>query len=67
MKEINVTLTEEEVHNLWCVLGEFRRITRDQYHRFVGTGYAYSDSVHSKEIYDIACSLYKKLVEDEHS
>ena len=65
MKEINVTLTEDEAYNLWAVLGEFRRITRDQYHRFIGTGYAYSDSLHNKEIYDIACSLYKNLVETD--
>jgi hypothetical protein len=65
MKQINVTLTKKEVHHLWSVLGEFRRISRDQYHRFVGTGYAYSESLHNKEMYDIACSLYKKLVETD--
>jgi hypothetical protein len=53
MKEINVTLTEDEVYNLWAVLGEFRRITRDQCKNS------------SSEIYDIACSLYKKLVETD--
>ena len=63
--KINAELSEDEFYNLYCVIGEFKRITRDQYYRFIGTGYAYSDSLHNKEIYDIACSLYKKLVETD--
>ena len=56
MKVINVALTDEEAFNLWCTLGEFRRITRDQ--STSGTSY-------SLELYNIACSLYKKLVETD--
>ena len=58
MKVINVTLTNEETHSLWCALGEFRRVTRDQA-KFT------SGSSHSLELYDTACSLYKKLVETD--
>ncbi len=58
MKVINVTLTDEETYNLWCVLGEFRRVTRDQ-------AKLTSGSSHSLELYGIACSLYGKLVETD--
>jgi hypothetical protein len=58
MKQINVVLTEEKSFNLWCVLGEFRRVTRDQAKLTAGSN-------HSLEMYDIACSLHKKLVESE--
>lgn len=55
MKEINAILTEEEAFSLWCTLGEFRRVTRDQT--------KFNNSSGSREMYDIACSLYNKLVE----
>ena len=58
MKEINVTLNEKEVSSLWCVLGEYRRVTRDQAKFTAG-------SSHSLEMYDIACSLYEKLVDTD--
>jgi len=65
MKQINVVLTEEESFNLWCVLGEFRRVTRDQAKLTAGSNHSLSGSNHSLEMYDIACSLHKKLVESE--
>jgi hypothetical protein len=63
-RRINVELSELEYENLRFTLGDFRRITRDSYHKFVKTGYEYSVDVTNKEKYDVACSLYKKLVED---
>jgi len=62
--KINAELNEKEMYNLWHVLGEFKRITRDQYYRYVGTEKKYSDSPHNKEMVDIAESLIKKLVDD---
>jgi len=61
--KINVELDEKEMYNLWHALGEFKRITRDQYYRYVGCEKQYSDSLHNKEMVDIADSLLKKLVE----
>lgn len=55
MKQINAILTEKESFSLWCALGEFRRVTRDQT--------KFNDSSGSLEMYDTACSLYRKLVE----
>jgi len=61
--KINAELDEREMYNLRHVLGEFRRITRDHYYRYVGTEKQYSTSSHNKEQLDIAESLIKKLVE----
>lgn len=61
--KINTELDEREMYNLWHVLGEFKRITRDQYHRYVGREKQYSDSLGNKEMVDVADSLNKKLVE----
>jgi len=63
--KLDAELTDKEFKNLHHVLGEFRRITRDHYYRFVKTNYCYSESEHNKEIYFIAESLLKKLVEDK--
>ncbi|NBO99134.1 MAG: hypothetical protein EBU90_03270 [Proteobacteria bacterium] len=60
---ISTELDEKEMYNLWHVLGEFRRITRDQYYRYVGTEKQYSTGLHNKEMLDTAESLAKKLVE----
>jgi hypothetical protein len=59
MKEINAILTKEEVFNLKCALGEFRRVTRDQ-------AKPRSDRGHADEMYEAACSLYEKLVETDN-
>jgi len=62
--KIIAELTNEEFVNLHYVLGDFRRITRDSYYRFVKTDYTYSADGTNKERYQIAESLLKKLVED---
>jgi len=64
--KLDAKLTDKEFKNLHHVLGEFRRIARDHFYRFVKTNYCYSESEHNKEIYLIAESLFKKLVEDTH-
>ena len=66
--KINAELSEDEFYNLYCVIGEFKRITRDQYYRFIGTGYAYSDSLHNKEIYDKKDRpiIHKEFVKEYH-
>lgn len=63
-KKITIELTEDEIKNLRFVLGDFKRITQDCYYRFVKTEYTYSNDSTNKERYNIACNLYKKLVED---
>jgi hypothetical protein len=62
--KINVELTNEEFDTLNYILGELRRITRDQYYRFVEAEYCYSECRINKERFEIAQSLLKKLVED---
>jgi len=62
--KINTELTEEEFKNLNFILGDFRRITRDQYYRFVKTEYTYSECSINRERFEIAQNLLKKLVED---
>jgi len=63
-KKINVELSDIEYENLKYTLGDFKRITRDSYYRFVKTEYVYSDDITNKERHDSALGLYKKLVED---
>ena len=63
-KKINVELTDIEYENLRYTLGDFKRITRDSYYRFVKTDYQYSKDTTNKERHDAALSLYKKIVED---
>lgn len=62
--KINTELTDEEFANLHYVLGDFHRITRDGYYRFVKTDYTYSEDKTNKTRYQIAENLLKKLVED---
>lgn len=62
--KINTELTIQEFENLHYILGDFRRITRDSYYRFVKTDYTYSNDLTNKERFEIAESLLKKLVED---
>jgi len=62
---VNITavLTSEEFNTLHSLLGDYKRITRDQYYRFVKTEYVYSNDEHNKEKYEEAQSIYKKIVE----
>lgn len=62
--KIDAELTNEEFEALHYALGDLRRITRDQYYRFVKTDYTYSNDLTNKERFEIAESLLKKLVED---
>jgi len=64
-KKITVELTNEEFKTLHSVLGDYKRITRDQYYRFVKTNYVYSECPLNKIRFDEAQSLLKKLVEDQ--
>jgi len=62
--KINADLTEEEFNTLYGILGEYARITRDQYYRFVETEYTYSfDPVNKKRFEEAQC-LLNKLVEE---
>lgn len=62
--KINTELTNGEFESLRYSLGDLKRITRDQYYRFVKTDYQYSECLTNKERFEQAQSLYKKLVED---
>lgn len=63
-KKISVELSDIEYENLKYTLGDFKRVTRDSYYRFVKTDYEYSKDLINKERHDAALNLYKKLVED---
>lgn len=61
---VNAKLTNEEFKTLQFILGDYKRITLDQYYRFVKTNYTYSDCSINKERFEVAQNLIKKLVED---
>lgn len=62
--KINADLTEEEFNTLYCILGDYARITRDQYYRFVETEYTYSFDLVNKKRFEEAQCLLNKLVEE---
>lgn len=60
----DVSLSEQEFYELWCTLGEFRRICYDQVYRYVKGDYVKNDDVVTNERLEIAESLIYKLITD---
>lgn len=58
----DVTLTQEEFNELWTILGEHRRICRDQVTRWVKEKDEDSDNIVSKERLEISENLISKLI-----
>jgi hypothetical protein len=57
----DITFTQEEFIELKTVLGESRRVCRDQVWRYVKGSYEQSDNTVSKQRLEIADSILAKL------
>lgn len=60
----DTVLTQQEFDELWAILGEHRRICRDQVTRWVKEKYEDSDNIVSKERLEISENLISKLIEE---
>lgn len=58
---VNSAFTEEEIFELKQVIGEFKRISRDQVYRYVKGSYESSTDVVSNKRLEVATSLLEKI------
>lgn len=60
----DTVLTQEEFDELWAILGEHKRICRDQVTRWVKTGYQSTNDITANNRLKLSEDLIYKLITD---